>query len=389
MKTLLPNFIFALCISLLSYLFPITHAYAAPSLLLAPTSVSTSQNQTFSLTLSINVDANHVKSSDTILTYAGADLEVSSVTTGGFFPNFSYANDANGLLEIHGFNTLGESTGSGTLATIAFKTKASQGSSSITITCTGGTTNTNILTTTAQNILSCSRVNQTGVTYESSSSTLTPTPTRAAGGGNNSPICASMYTDISSAVGSPLTVAFTCTGVDTDGYVNAVEFTFGDGTKQLVEKNIGSPGSLATTHTYTTIGALGSSCRVRDNNGIYSSTPDICKKIITIKPKTGSSGTTQPGSQKGALVQGTPPLLAIISDTPEPTPEPTIPPITETPIAQQSMSGNSRIWWIIGGGIALIIAFILLRRRRPGNPPQSIPPMNPPTNVEMPQNVEV
>ena len=33
-----------------------------------------------------------------------------------------------------------------------------------------------------------------------------------------------MYADINSAVGEPQTITFTCTGVDTDGYVNAVEF---------------------------------------------------------------------------------------------------------------------------------------------------------------------
>lgn len=394
MNKFLPKTILSFFLCLFAYAVPLTHAYATPNLLFSPTTVTAQQNGTFQITITLNADTNHVQSSDAIVSYAGADLNVTAVTNGGFFPDFNYANDTSGLLEIHGYTT-GTSTltGTGTLATITFKTKATQGSSAITMTCTGGTTNTNILSTTGQNILSCSQINQVGVSYESASptptpiqppgATATPTPTPAVGGGNNSPICASMYADINSAVGEPQTITFTCTGVDTDGYVNAVEFTFGDGTNQLIEKNIGSPGSLTTTHTYTTIGALGASCRVRDNNGIYSTTPDICKKIITIKPKT----VVQASSEKGAVI-GTPPVVAIISDTPEPTPEPTIPPITETPV-RQPMSGNSYIWWILGGAIALIVAFILLRRRSPPTPPQSIPPINPPTDASMPQNIQM
>jgi hypothetical protein len=216
----------------------------------------------------------------------------------------------------------------------------------------------------------------------------TPTPTPVPNRLNSLPICASMYTDISSGTTLPLTVTFVCTGVDTDGYVNGIEFTFGDGTKQLIEQNIGGVGSITTTHTYTTIGSLGASCRVRDNNNVFSSTPLICKKNITIKPTPTVKVTPQSLPEKGAILT-TPLLIATTSATPEASPSPTMIP---APYVQPEPSGkdNTRMWWIAGGIVALVTAFILLVRRRPPMPPtQSIPPMNPPTDASMPQNIEM
>jgi MYXO-CTERM domain-containing protein len=197
-----------------------------------------------------------------------------------------------------------------------------------------------------------------------------------------------MYTDVSSGTTVPLTVTFVCTGVDTDGYVNGVEFTFGDGAKQLIEQNIGGVGSITTTHTYTTIGTQGASCRVRDNNNVFSSTPPICKKNITIKPKPTVNGTPVLEPEKGAVLT-TPLLLATISTSPEATPSPTIIPTPYVP-PEPSTPDTTWIWWISGGAVALVAALLLFRRRRPPMPPaQSIPPMNPPTDASMPQNIEM
>jgi hypothetical protein len=392
MNTILPNIIASFLMCLLAYAFPVVRAYAAPSLLLEPSAVSVEQDQTVTLMISIAVDTNPAQSSDAIISYAGSDLEVTAVANGGFFPDVSYANDASGTLEIHGYTTVVPSTitGSGTLARVTFKAKKAEGSSSVSFICTAGTTNTNILTPQGTNILSCPQTNLAGISYiPIPPATTTPTPTPAVGGGNTSPICASMYSDIVSAVGAPLAVTFICTGVDKDGYVNAAEFTFGDGTKELVEKNAGGVGSITTTHTYTTIGALGASCRVRDNNGIYSITPAICKKIITIKPKPPSAGIVQSESQKGTIIEISPPVVEIITETPEASPSPTTASIEEVP-AEEEPSRDNRIWWIGGGALMLIFAFLLLRRHKPPAPPETpIPPMNPPTDASMPQTVEV
>jgi hypothetical protein len=219
--------------------------------------------------------------------------------------------------------------------------------------------------------------------------TLTPTGTGGSdSGGNTIPTCASLYSDITTGTGTPQTVTFTCSGVDPNGYINAAEFVFGDGTSQVVEKNVGSPGSIATTHTYNTIGSLGASCRVRDNTGAYSSIPENCRKIITIKQGTKVTATPSP---IGGKLTATPIATSTptIEETPAPTPLP-----TEVPIEENTDSGSSnRIWWILGGAVAMLAAFLLLRRKppHPPMPPQvpPVPPMNPPTDVAQPVQPQV
>ncbi|KKU82025.1 MAG: hypothetical protein UY10_C0043G0001, partial [Microgenomates group bacterium GW2011_GWA2_47_8] len=117
----------------------------------------------------------------------------------------------------------------------------------------------------------------------------TPTPTTPA---NAAPYCASLTSDITAATGTPQTVTFTCAGVDPGGDITGAEFVFGDGAKELVQKNVGSPGSISVTHTYTTVGTLGVSCRVRDNDQVFSAPTDACKRIITIRPKPSGAAPT-------------------------------------------------------------------------------------------------
>ena len=82
-KSCLNHTIFFLC--LFAYAVPLTHAYATPNLLFSPTTVTAQQNGTFQITITLNADTNHVQSSDAIVSYAGADLNVTAVTNGGFF----------------------------------------------------------------------------------------------------------------------------------------------------------------------------------------------------------------------------------------------------------------------------------------------------------------
>lgn len=396
--------------------FPV-RADAAVRVYFDPTTISVAQNNEFTVQLKIDAETNQVVGSDAVVSYAAADLEVMTVTTGGYFPQFTNANDASaGRLELHGYvtSTYQSKTGAGTLATVKFKSKKGSGSSAISFTCNGSGNDTNILSISGQNLLTCSQVNTIAVSYTGGSGnptatptpttpigggnpTSTPTPTQAASGQNTVPYCATLTASTTSATGTPLTVTFTCSGVDPGGDITAADFIFGDGTSQLVQKNVGSPGSITTTHTYTTIGTLGVSCRVRDNDNAYSSnpTPGSCKQIITIRPATsgGTSGTTgsgTSGTQATVTITPTPttPVLAIISDTPEPTvtaPAPTLYPGEEGILLTEDDS--SRFWWIVGGIGAIILAFLFLRRRKPPMPPTqpplqqqqpSAPPMAPP-----------
>jgi hypothetical protein len=382
----------------------VSKAFAAPNLQFNKTTVSVAQNATFELKVNIGVDANTVLGSDAIINYAGADLEVVSITNGGFFPEFNSANNATGRLELHGYtsSTNDSRTGNGELATIVFKAKKGSGSSAVTFSCNGSGNDTNILTTSGQNILACAQTNTTGVSYTGTTNTNTPTPTTPPGStntptptqkpnGNNAPNCSNLYTNISSAVGTPQQITLTCSGTDAGGYINAAEFVFGDGTTQLVQKNAGSPGSIETTHTYTTIGTLGASCRLRDNDGVFSSIPDSCKKVISIRPGStptptqsrsyGDKGTTTTTGSSGPTPTPTRIVVSIISDTPEPTQsaegenvEPTLYP-EEEGIETDTAASSNRIWWIVGGILAILLAFLLLRRKGPPPPPSGQVPI--------------
>jgi uncharacterized membrane protein YccF (DUF307 family) len=368
----------ALVFCLLVFAFPQAVAYAAPNVQFNPPNATVVQNTTVSITININVETNSVRSSDVTILYAGADLEVSSVTKGNFFPSFSKANDPSGRLELHGYTaSVGDSrTGADTYATIVFKAKKGSGSSTVSFICSGSGQDTNILTVSGQNILSCTQVNQLGVTY-SDGSVPTSTPTPGQAGTNTIPTCVMLSSDTSLAVGAPAAVTFTCSGVDPDGYINAAEFTFGDNTSDTVYKNAGSPGSISTKHTYTTIGTLGATCRVRDNNNVFSNASNDCKRIIIINPKTTNAASRTYyqrviAAEKGdvnPLITPTPEQVAIVYETPTPI-VPSISPIpSEQPAAKKPVN---ILWWILGGLIAILGAVLLLRKKEP--PPTAPPP---------------
>jgi hypothetical protein len=110
-----------------------------------------------------------------------------------------------------------------------------------------------------------------------------PTPTPTGTSNNSIPNCTGLTLSPSSGT-PPFTTTITCSGTDVDGDITAVEFTLPDGTTKLVEKNVGSPGSLSTQYTLSQNGTYSFSCRVRDNNFAFSSVPDVCKQTITLGP---------------------------------------------------------------------------------------------------------
>lgn len=386
MNKYLPYPILQLVVLLLSLIVPVSKAQAAASLQLTPSTLSAGLNTTVEIKVSIQTDAVAVLGSDAILSFGGNDLEVVSISNGGFFPEFGSASNVSGRIELHGYTSaINDSrTGSGTLATIVFKAKKGSGSSTVSFTCAGSGNDTNILTTSGQNILQCAQTNTTGISFTGTTvtNTVSPTPTGMSGNtptptagstGNTAPQCASLYANISAATSTPVAVTFTCSGIDTGGYINAAEFVFGDGTSQIVEKNAGSPGSIDTSHTYTTIGTVGATCRVRDNDGIWSSIPENCRKNISIKPKPSATPVPRSYGDRGAVSSPTPTrvVVSMVSETPtpienplgEPTAEPTLYP--DDGQGDSTLTSSNRIWWIIGGIIAILLAFLLLRRKDP------------------------
>lgn len=387
MMNKLPMYLLSSIILLTASLMRPISAYAAPKIYFDPATKTVVQNNEFQIDLKIDAESNQVIGSDVVVSYAGADLDITSVTSGSYFPEFQYADNASGRLELHGYVTsiYQGKTGAGTLATLKFKSTKSTGSSALTMNCNGSGNDTNMLSNSGQNILSCNSINQVALTYSgTASSTNTPTPTSTqnqGGNQNNIPTCTSIAANITNVQGTPQAITLTCSGADQSGDINGAEFTFGDGTKQLVEKNVGSSGSITTTHTYTSIGTFGASCRVRDNNYVFSSVPSGCKQNITIRPKPTHMPSTATPTQSTARTTTiapvpTVPIVSIISVTPYPTlvlmPSPTLYPPEETGGAY-----SSRFWWIVGGVASLLLAFLLLRRKKPPQtpPPTQMPPI--------------
>lgn len=141
----------------------------------------------------------------------------------------------------------------------------------------------------------------TGI-YNSPTPTLTPTatptgvintPTPTPTGVGYTPICTNLTLSPSSGT-PPYTTTLTCSGSIVGGDITAAEFTLPDGTTQLIEENVGSPGSISYDYTVSQSGSLSFSCRVRDNNNHFSVVSDACRKSIGPTPTAGPTPTTGP-----------------------------------------------------------------------------------------------
>lgn len=194
----------------------------------------------------------------------------------------------------------------------------------------------------------------------SSTPTITPTPT------NSPPRCTGL--SVSPGTGSkPLTVTFVCAGFDPDNDITAAEFGFGGSEKQLVEKGAGQFGSITVSHTYTQSGTYNTTCRVRDNNQVFSSYPEYCKytvvvsdNVLTIPPKRTPTPTSISEERMSPIIY--PGAITTLSPTPtviQPTAIPTpIPTITQT-----SWWSNEKIaqlvMMVMVSGITIIVALLL------------------------------
>lgn len=367
-KTKLTTLYIGIVATVLALLSPVK-IEAAPRLMLDPDVIKAQKGVSFDVKVQIDAGNENTFGSDATILFPFNDIELVNVNKGDFFRDFQYANNNDGRLELHGyFSSLNETkSGTGTFATLTFKSKPVSGGGALSFICTGSENDTQVINAQGQNILNCSSLNRLDLTYlPQTTGTPTPTPTGIQGT-NKDPVCTSLIVNPISSTYLPLNVSLTCTGRDDDGDITSAEFIFGDGQNQLITKNVGSPGSLSTSHTYTKAGSVTATCRLRDNNNKYSAANSSCNKTITLNTTptpTGKTSTTPT------------PTTQIVNLQTTPTPTETIylsPTLSPVPPVQDQNSGNdySQAWllliavWII----ALILAFIYYRkRRRPRGP---------------------
>lgn len=105
----------ALFLFLVSGIFAI-NASAAPKLFFDPSPVTLPSGVDTEIKLQIDAESNSVFGADAVVNFPSADITITSVTTGGYFSDFSYA-PSSGKLEIHGFfgNSFDSKSGAGTL----------------------------------------------------------------------------------------------------------------------------------------------------------------------------------------------------------------------------------------------------------------------------------
>ena len=141
------------------------NALAAPTIYFDPATTERKQDSSFEIRVQINTDGNEVFGADATINYSKTELELESVTNGGFFTDFAYSETSTGI-EAHGYlsNLFDTKSGSGTFALLKFKSLASSGTTSITFTCSSGGNTTQILDSEGENILSCGSINQSNVT---------------------------------------------------------------------------------------------------------------------------------------------------------------------------------------------------------------------------------
>lgn len=190
----------------------------------------------------------------------------------------------------------------------------------------------------------------------SSTPTITPTPT------NSPPRCTGLSVSPGAGI-KPLTVTFACSGFDPDNDITAAEFGFGGSEKQLVEKGTGQFGSITVTHTYTQAGTYHVTCRVRDNNQVFSSYPDYCKYTVVVR-----DNSIAPTPKRTPIPTMIPEINPVVypESTSTMAPTPTQPTITVAPTPSKIDS----TWWtnekiaqlvmmFMVSGITIVVALLL------------------------------
>ena len=138
----------------------------------------------------------------------------------------------------------------------------------------------------------------------------TPTPTQQANANTGLPVCTSLSA-IPLTGPSPLAVSFTGSGSSQTNTVSAFEFTFGDSAKQTVSKNVGTSGSVSTTHVYQNAGSYTASLAVQDKNGNMSVPKSLCSTQITVVRIGGNTATASGDLDVAPTKTATPTLIKL------------------------------------------------------------------------------
>lgn len=159
----------ALFLFLLSGVFAMS-ANAAPKLFFDPSPVTLPTGVDTEIRLQIDAESNSVFGADAVINFPSADITISSVTTGGYFSDFSYA-PSSGKLEIHGYfgNSFDSKSGAGTIAIIKVKSNKSTGAGQMSFTCTGSGETEILRASDGQNILSCASLSTLTLSYGTAS----------------------------------------------------------------------------------------------------------------------------------------------------------------------------------------------------------------------------
>lgn len=133
--------VYACCMLLF---FAAVSSVSAASLKLNPTSVTKGQGQTFEIMVDMDLGSEQALATDAKITYDCALLEVTNIVDGTFLGIGKKEYSTCGQIYIAGIIQDPGSyvTGTGTLATITFKTKAQDGTATVQFVCTDGETAT-------------------------------------------------------------------------------------------------------------------------------------------------------------------------------------------------------------------------------------------------------
>lgn len=144
---------------------------AAPRLYFDPSTVNTTKNNDFQVTIKIDVENQNAFGAEALVKYP-ADLTFKSVSGGGFFEEFENA-PSTGQVQLRGFFSDLDDTksGSGNFAVLTFNTSRESGNANISMNCTANGNDTFILDENGENILSCTSLNQLTLNYGDSNNT--------------------------------------------------------------------------------------------------------------------------------------------------------------------------------------------------------------------------
>lgn len=175
------KFFIVIILSTILWLGFSSRSVLAQSLLLNPATVGKKVNEQFNVDLNINTAGKAVAGTDVKLTFDPNILEIVSVEKGDFFTDGANSKGLDYLYVAGFFPPQFETkTGTGKVATITLKGKK-EGTASLTFACTNQTNDTNILDSSANDIINCTSLVNGSYTISGIGGPISPTSTPVPG----------------------------------------------------------------------------------------------------------------------------------------------------------------------------------------------------------------